>query len=362
MIKRLALAALLATSALPGLRAEDKVLNFYNWTDYMDPHAIAAFEQSTGVKLRLDYYDSLETLEGKMLAGHSGYDVVVPTSEPTFSRLIAAGALRPLDRSKIPDMAAEDPALLKRVTTSDPGNKYGAIYLWGTIGLGEIPSKIKALAADAPMDSWDLLLKPENAKKIAPCGITMMDSATDVIPSVLKYLHHDPSSTNAKDLADVEKTLMAIRPYIRTFSSGGTVEALAAGTTCLALAYSGDVIQASGRAAEAKRDAVVYVAPKEFTQLWFDMLAVPKDAPHPELAMQFINFLLQPKVIAGITNTVHYPNAVPGSRDQVDAAVRDDHNVYPDAAALGRSFTVAAVSQAATKARTRMWERFKAGS
>ncbi len=188
-----------------------------------------------------------------MLAGHSGYDIVVPTSEPTFSRLIAAGALLPLDKAKLPNLAGEDPALLQRVATSDPGNKYGAIYLWGTIGLGEIPSKIKALFPDAPLDSWDLLFKPENARQARACGITMMDSATDVIPSVLRYLRHDPSSTDAKDLADVEKTLMAIRPYIRTFASGGAVEALASGQTCLVMSYSGDVIQASARAAEAKQ-------------------------------------------------------------------------------------------------------------
>ena len=360
-MKRLVLAALLSVTALSSPRAEDKVLNLYNWTDYMDPHAIEGFEKLTGAKVVSDTYDSLETLEGKMLAGHAGYDIIVPTSEPTFSRLIAAGALQPIDKAKIPTLAGEDPALLKRVATSDPGNKYGAIYLWGTIGLGEIPSKIDALFPGAPLDSWDLLFKPENAKKLAPCGITMMDSATDVIPTVLKYLHHDPSSTNPKDLADVEKTLMAIRPYIRTFASGGALEALAAGTTCVVMDYSGDVIQASDRAAEAKRDKVTYVAPKEFTQLWFDMLAVPKDAPHPALAQQFISYMLQPDVIAGVTNTVHYPNAVPASRDKVDAAVRDDPNVYPDAAALGRSFTVAAVNQAAVKARTRMWEHFKAG-
>ena len=341
--------------------AQDKVLNVYNWTDYIDPAALDRFKKETGVELHYDVYDSLETLEGKMLAGHSGYDIIVPTSEPTFSRLIRAGALLPLDKSKIPNMAGEDPALLSRVATSDPGNKYGAIYLWGTIGLGEIPSKIKALFPDAPLDSWDLLFKPENAKKLAACGITMMDSATDVIPSVLKYLHHDPSSTDPKDLAEVETTLMAIRPYIRTFASGGMVESLAAGQTCLGMDYSGDVIQAAGRAAEAKQAEVTYVAPKEFTQLWFDMLAIPKDAPHPALAMQFINFILQPDVIAGVTNTVQYPNAVPASRDKVSAAVRDNPNVYPTEAALGRSFTVAAAKEAAVKARTRLWAHFKAG-
>ena len=358
MIRSLLLLALL----LPfGLHAQEKVLNVYNWTDYIDPKALEQFKQQTGAAIHYDVYDSLETLEGKMLAGHSGYDIIVPTSEPTFSRLIAAGALLPLDTSKLPNLAGEDPALLQRVATSDPGNRYGAIYLWGTIGLGEIPSKIKALFPDAPVDSWDLLLKPENAKRLAPCGITMMDSATDVIPSVLKYLHHDPSSTDPKDLADVEKTLMAIRPYIRTFASGGMVEALAAGQTCLGLDYSGDVIQAASRAKEAKQAEVDYVAPKEFTQLWFDMLAMPKDAPHPDLALQFINFILQPSVIAGVTNTVQYPNAVPASKPMVDAAVRDNPNVYPDAAALSRSFTVTAVKEAAVRARTRMWARFKAG-
>jgi putrescine transport system substrate-binding protein len=343
-------------------RAQDKVLNVYNWTDYIDPAALDAFKKQTGAQIHYDVYDSLETLEGKMLAGHSGYDVIVPTAEPTFARLIASGALQALDKSKLPNLNGEDPTLLARVATSDPGNKYGAIYLWGTIGLGEIPSKIKALFPDAPVDSWDLMFKPENAKRLASCGITMLDSATDVIPTVLKYLHHDPDSTKPADLADVEKTLMAIRPYIRTFASGGAVEAMAAGETCLVFDYSGDVIQAAARAAEAHRDTVNYVAPREFTQLWFDMLAIPADAPHPELALQFINFLLQPSVIAGITNTVHYPNAVPASKPLIDPAVRDDPNVYPDGAALARSFTVAAVNQAAIRARTRMWAHFKAGN
>ena len=358
MLFRLLILALLLPLAA---HAQDRVLNVYNWTDYIDPAALDAFKKQFGVDLHYDVYDSLETLEGKMLAGHSGYDIIVPTAEPTFSRLIAAGALLPLDKAKLPNLGGEDPALLGRVAKSDPGNKYGAIYLWGTIGLGEIQSKIKPLFADAPLDSWDLLFKPEDAKKLAPCGITMLDSATDVIPSVLKYLHHDPSSTDPKDLADVERTLMAIRPYIRTFASGGAVEAMAAGETCLVFDYSGDVIQASARAAEAKRDAVTYVAPREFTQLWFDMMAVPKDAPHPELAMAFINFMLQPKVIAGVTNTVRYPNAVPASKPMVDAAVREDPSVYPDEAALGRSFTVTAVAESAVRARTRMWARFKAG-
>ncbi len=340
--------------------AQDRVLNVYNWTDYIDPKVLERFTGETGIKVRYDVYDSLETLEGKLLAGNSGYDIVVPTAEPTFSRLIAAKALRPLDRSKIPHWSNLDPTLMQRVQTSDPGNGHGAIYLWGTVGLGVIPERIKALDPEAPTDSWDLLLKPEHARKLAGCGITVMDSAIDTIPSVLKYLGRNPGSTDPKDLADVERTLMAIRPYIRTFASGGAVEALAGGQTCLAMTYSGDVIQASARAKEAGQAAVRYIAPKEGAELTFDMLAVPADAPHPAEAMQFINFLLQPDVMAAITNQVHYPNAVPASRDLIAPEVRDDPNVYPDTASP-RFFTVKATPQSADRQRTRMWARFKAG-
>ena len=351
---------LLAFVPAPGARAQERVINVYNWTDYIDPAVLERFTAETGIRVRYDVYDSLETLEGKLLAGRSGYDIVVPTSEPTFSRLIAAGAMLPLDRAKLPNWPNLDPALMGRVETSDPGNKHGAIYLWGTIGLGVIPERIKALAPDAPLDSWDLLLKPENAKRLAACGITMMDSAIDVLPSVLKYLGRDPASTDAKDLADAERALMAIRPYIRTFASGGAVEALAAGQTCLVLTYSGDVVQAAVRAKEAGRQEVRYVAPREFAQLSFDMLAVPKDAPHPAEAHQLINFLLRPEAMAAITNRVRYANAVPASLPLVRPEVREDPNVFPPS--LERFFTVRASAQAVDRARTRMWARFKAGS
>ena len=342
--------------------AQQRVVNMYNWTDYIDPKILERFTAETGIKVQYDVYDSLETLEGKLLAGRSGYDVVVPTSEPTFSRLISAGALQPLDSAKIPNLRNLDPKLMQRVQTSDPGNKYGAIYLWGTIGLGIIPERVQAAAPGVPMDSWDLLLKPENAKRLQACGITLMDSAIDTIPTVLKYLGKSPESSDTKDLALVEKTLMAIRPYIRTFASGGAVEALAAGQTCLAMTYSGDVIQAGVRAREAGQKEVRYVTPKEFAQLSFDMLAVPKDAPHAAEAMQLINFLLRPEIMAAITNAVRYPNAVPASLPMVMPAIKDDPNVYPPESALARMFTVRAPGQTSDRARTRMWARFKAGS
>lgn len=358
----LLLALTLLAPLLPRAQAQERVLNVYNWTDYIDPRVLERFTAETGVRVRYDVYDSLETLEAKLLAGRSGYDIVVPTAEPTFSRLIAAGALLPIDRAQVPNWRNLDAGLMRRVESSDPGNRHGAIYLWGTIGLGVVPERVQALAPGAPMDSWDLLLKPENARRLAECGITMMDSAIDVIPSVLRYLGRDPESAEAKDLADVERTLMAIRPYIRTFSSGGAVEALAGGQTCLVMSYSGDIIQASVRAKEAGQREVRYVLPREFGQLWFDMLAIPKDAPHAADAMRFVNFLLQPDVMAAITNQVRYPNAVPASRDLIDPAVRDDPNVFPPEAAQARLFTVRATTQAADRARTRMWARFKAGS
>jgi putrescine transport system substrate-binding protein len=356
----LLLAALFLVSA--SARAEERVVNVYNWTDYIDPRAIAGFEQATGIKVRYDVYDSLETLEAKLSAGNSGYDVVVPTDQPTFARLVREGALATLDRAKLPHAAGLDPALMQQVRAADPDGTHGVIYLWGSIGLGLLPDRVHALAPDAVTDSWDLLLRPENAKRLAGCGITMLDSATDVIPSVLHALHRDPNSIDAGDLAAVAQALGAIRPYIRTFVSSGAVNALAEGSICLALSYSGDVIQAQARAQEAGRGTVVrYVAPREGAQLWFDMLAVPADAPHRDAALAFIDYLLRPEVIAGITNVVRYPNAVPASLPLVNAALRDDASVYPPAADRARFFTVHAVPAAAARARTRMWARFKAG-
>ncbi|HEY2132289.1 MAG TPA: polyamine ABC transporter substrate-binding protein [Acetobacteraceae bacterium] len=343
--------------------AQDRVVNFYNWTDYIDPTVITRFTKATGITVHSDTYDSLETLEGKLLAGSSGYDVVVPTSEPTFSRLVRSGALLPLDKAKLPHLAGEDPALMKQVESSDPGNRFGAIYLWGTIGMGENVAKIHALFPDAPLDSWDLLFKPENAARIASCGITMMDSAIDVIPTVLHVLGRNPDSTDPADLAAVAKALGAIRPYIRSFASGGAVEEMASGETCLVMSYSGDMIQAAARAEEAGHGGQIrYVAPREGAQLWFDMLAIPKDAPHPADALAFIDFLLQPEMMAGITNHVRYPNAVPASRPGVEPAIAGDPGIYPPPEAVKNFFTIGAVPEDAARARSRMWARFKAGN
>ncbi|HVY16798.1 MAG TPA: polyamine ABC transporter substrate-binding protein [Rhodopila sp.] len=361
MVPRFLLTLLLVLAVLPA-HAQDRTVNFYNWTDYIDPAVLARFEHETGIHVRYDVYDSLETLEAKLLAGHSGYDVVVPTSEPTFSRLVRAGALAPLDKAKMPNLGNLDPVQMKRVASSDPGNRYGAIYLWGTTGFGYNVADVRKLAPGAPTDSWDLLFKPENAKRLAGCGITILDSAIDVVPVVLRWLGRDPNSTDPKDLAAVEAALHAIRPYIRGFVGGGAVEQLANGETCLALDYSGDVVQAATRAAAAGNGVQVrYVAPKEGAQLAFDMLAVPADAPHKADAMALVNFLMQPDVMAAITNKVRYPNAVPASDALINPAILNDPSIYPPAAAQAHFFTVGPVPPAAARARSRMWLRLKAG-
>ena len=358
----LAAAAAVALLAAAPVAAQERVVNVFNWTDYIDPKVLERFTAETGIRVRYDVFDSLETLEARLSAGRSGYDVIAPTNEPTFSRLIAAGALQPLDRARIPNAAGLDPTLMARLDSSDANNRHGVIYLWGTIGLGLNVERIRALSPNAPLDSWDLLFRPENARAIARCGITIMDSQTDVIPTVLRYLGLNQNSTHNDDLRRVEQTLLAIRPFVRSFASGGALEQLASGEACLAMTYSGDVIQAQVRAAEANRGvSVKYVAPKEGAQLWFDVLAIPRDAPNPDNAHAFINFVLRPDNIAAITNAVRYPNAVPASKPMIDPAILADRNVYPAEEDFARFFTVSALPQAADRARNRAWARFKAG-
>ena len=241
--------------------------------------------------------------------------------------------------------------------------RYGAIYLWGTIGLGIRLDKVRAIAPDLALDSLDVLLKPENAAKLAGCGLAVMDSATDVLPSVLHWLGRDPDSAEPADLRAAEQALLAVRPHLRAIpGSGALLDMLATGEICVALTYSGDVIQAAARAREAGRGVEIgYVTPASGPHLSFDMLAIPADAPNPDAAQAFIDFLLRPEVMAAVTSHVRYPNAVPASLPLVAAAVRDDPNVYPPAAALARAFVPGTLPPAAERARNRLWNRFRAG-
>ncbi|MBI0433891.1 extracellular solute-binding protein [Roseomonas sp. KE0001] len=360
----LTLPVLLALGAPGPVAAQQPpVLNVYNWSDYIDPYAVARFQQETGIRIRYDVFDSLETLEGKLSAGRSGYDIIVPTSEPTFARLVRAGALLPLDRDRIPNWGNQDPLLLRQVEASDPGNRHGAIYLYGTVGLGIRLDRVRELLPGAPLDSLDLLMKPENAQRLARCGIAVMDSATDVFPSVLRWLGRDPNATDAASQRAAEEALLAIRPYVRAITASGNImDALATGEYCVALTYSGDVIQARARAQAAGRGVEIgYVQPREGAQLWFDMLAIPADAPNPAAAHAFIDFLLRPAVMAGITNQVRYPNAVPAATALVDPAVRQDPNVYPTTEMLQRTFIATTLAPAVERGRSRSWNRIKAG-
>ncbi|NMJ41805.1 polyamine ABC transporter substrate-binding protein [Roseomonas sp. JC162] len=362
MLRRLLPVLALLLAALPAA-AQERVLNVYNWSDYIDPYAVARFTRETGIRVRYDVYDSLETLEGRLAAGRSGYDIIVPTSEPTFARLLRAGALREIDRERIPNWRNLDPVLMDRVAAIDPGNRHGAIYLWGTVGLGLRLDRVRAALPDVPLDGLDVLLKPENAQRLARCGIMVMDSPTDVLPSVLRWLGRDPNGNSAEDLRAAEQALMGIRRHVRAIiPSSAILDALATGEVCAAMTYSGDVIQAAARAREANRGVEIgYVMPRQGAQLWFDMMAIPADAPNPEAAHAFINFLLQPDVMAGITNQVRYPNAVPASRPLVEEAVRNDPSVFPPAEALAATFVAGTPSREVERLRTRLWSRFKAG-
>lgn len=343
-------------------RADAETLNVYNWNDYIAEDTLDRFTAETGIAVNYDVYDSLELLEQKLLVGRSGYDIIVPTARPTLARLITAGAVQKLDKAKIPNLANLDPALMQRVASADPGNAYAAIYLWGTIGMGIIPEKITALMPDAPLDSFDLLFDPSVTGTIAPCGVTLLDSAIDTLPTVFHYLGFDPDATEPAALMAVQERLSAVRGDLKTFVTGGVINSLAGGDTCAALGYSGDVLQASQRAAEAGAPFTVeYVIPKEGVQVWFDVLAIPSDAPNPDAAHKFIDFVLQPEIMADISNYVQYGNAVPASLPMVDPEIRDDPAVFPSAEAIDGMFTVTELPPAAARQRTRVWTRVKTG-
>src|SRR5271155_4061685 len=363
-----ALGLLLTLSACGGKPAADggasaaaapRVLNLYIWSDYLAPNTLADFEKQTGIKVHVAYYDTNETLETKLLAGSSGYDVVVPTAS-YFERLIKAGAFMPLDKSKLPNLKNMDPQLMARVAQHDPDNAHGVIYLWGTNGIGYNEKMIKALMPDAPLDSWRMVFDPQVASKVAKCGISVLDSPAEMMRAVFNYLGKDPNSQKPEDLAQGEAVLLKIRPYIRSINSSEYIEALANGDLCVAVAYNGDVMQARDRAQDANKGIEIkYSIPKEGTILWFDMLAIPKDAPHPESAYAFINFIMTPEVIAEITNFKGYANA--NAVAQPLASVKNEPAIYPTPELMPKLTVQLADSEDQTRAITRVWEKFKTG-
>ena len=348
--------------ALPAAGEEPR-LNVYNWSDYIAPDTIAKFEAETAIKVSYDVYDGNEVLEAKLLSGRSGYDVVVPSASPFMARQIAAGVYRALDKSKLPGWQNLDPHILELVADADPGNGHGVPYLWSDTGIGFNETQVDAaLGEAAPVDSLALLFDPVVAEKLAPCGISVLDTPQEVFPAVLAYLGLNPKSRDLGDLDKAFAALQKIRPYIRKFHSSQYINDLAGGDLCVALGYSGDVIQARNRAREAgKQVKIAFRVPKEGAMMSVDMLGIPADAPHPDNALRFIDYLLRPAVIADTTNAVWYPNPNLPATPLVKPEIRNDPAVYPPEEIRRRLYVDLPAPAAYERARTRAWTRLKSG-
>ncbi len=340
----------------------DKVVNVINWSDYIAEDTNDNFEKATGTKVVYDVFDSNEVLETKLLAGSSGYDVVVPSSD-FLGRQIKAGVFHPLDKSKIPNYANLDPEIMKRLENLDPGNQYGIPYMIGTTGIGYNVDKLTAAFGSTDIaNSLDLIFKPENISKMKDCGVTVLDAPVDIIKIALHYLGEDPNSEDPKVIEKAMPLLKSIRPYITTFHSSSYIDALANGDTCLVLAWSGDIIQARDRAKESGNGVnIAYSIPKEGAPQWFDMLAIPKDAKHLDEAHAYINYLLDPKVMANNSNFISYPNAIPATRPLIDPDVLADPTLYPPPEVAAKLWTFKISSPQAAEQYTRMWTDLKTG-
>ncbi|OJY43292.1 MAG: spermidine/putrescine ABC transporter substrate-binding protein PotF [Rhizobiales bacterium 64-17] len=342
--------------------AQQRTLNVYNWSDYIDPQVLADFTKETGIKVQYDTFDANEVLETKLLAGKSGYDIVVPTAY-FLERQIKASVFLPLDKAKLPNLKNAWPEITQRLAAYDPGNRFAVNYMWGTTGIGYNVKKARdILGADARIDSWDLVFKPENLAKFKDCGVHMLDSPDDIIPAALHYLGLDVNATDPATLDRAGNLILKVRPFVRKFHSSEYLNALASGEICLVVGWSGDIKQAQKRAAEAKNGVdIAYAIPKEGTQMWFDNLAIPKDAKNIEEAHAFINYLLRPEVAARNSNFISYANGNLASQPLLDKAVRDDPGVYPDAAMMSRLYTVRAHDARTQRVINRLWTRIKTG-
>ena len=362
-MRRITLLAGLVAAALavPSVQAAAREVKVYNWSDYIGETTLADFKTATGITALYDVFDSNETLEGKLLAGRSGYDLVVPSNH-FLGKQIKAGAFQKLDRALLPNWDNLDPLLLKQLQVNDPGNQYAVPYLWGTNGIGYNVAKVKEVLGIEQIDSWDVLFEPENMQKLASCGVSFLDSADEMIPSVLTYMGLDPNSHSAEDLAKAEAKLLAVRPYVTYFHSSKYIGDLANGNICVAAGFSGDILQAADRAEEAgKGIEIAYSIPNEGANLWFDMLAIPVDAGNPQEAHALINFLLDPAAIAGVSDYVGYANANTRAGELMDQDVRNDESVYPPQAVLDKLFISAELPVKVQRLMTRSWTKVKSG-
>ena len=358
---RKTLTAVAVTLGMAGAVQAAPTVHIYNWSDYIGETTLDDFEQASGIKPVYDVFDSNETLEGKLLAGRSGYDLVVPSNH-FLGKQIKAGAFQKLDRALLPNWQNLDPVLLKQLETNDPGNQYSVPYLWGTNGIGYNVEKIKAVLGVDTIDSWATVFEPDNMKKLSACGVAFLDSADEMIPAVLKYLGKDPNSTSPDDYKLAEDKLMAVRPYVTYFHSSKYIGDLANGDICVAVGFSGDIIQAADRADEAGKGVqIAYAIPKEGANLWFDMMAIPADAKNVKEAHAFINYLLEPAVIAKVSDYVGYANPNPKAGELMDPEVRNDESVYPPQAVLDNLFISAELPPKVQRQMTRSWTKIKSG-
>ncbi len=339
-----------------------RVVNVYNWSDYIDPKVLEAFTKDTGIKVQYDTFDANETLETKLLAGKSGYDVVVPTGY-FLERQIKAGVFQKLDKTRLKNLDNLWPDIAKRLSVYDPGNQYAVNYMWGTTGIGyNVKVMRDRLGPNGTINSWDIVFKPDNLAKFKDCGVHMLDSADDIMPAALHYLGLNPNSTDTGELDKAAELLMKIRSSVRKFHSSEYLNALAGGEICLVVGWSGDIKQAQKRAVEAKNGVEIgYSIPKEGAQMFFDNLAIPKDAGHVVEAHAFIDYLMRPDVAAKNSDLVAYANGNLASQKLIDKAVFDDKSVYPDAATMSRLYTVGARDQKSQRLLNRLWTRVKTG-
>ena len=345
-----------ASQAAEGVR-------IYNWTDYIAPDTLKNFEKASGQAAHYDVYDSNETLDAKLMAGRSGYDVVFPSNH-FMARQIQGGALKPLDRSKLPGWENLNPVLMKALETNDPGNRHGFPYLWGTTGIGYNVDKVKAVLGEGvAVDSWDLIFKPEQLAKLAQCGVAILDNGPEMLPIALHQLGLPHHSQNLDDYKKAEALLMQMRGNVRYFHSSKYVGDLANGDICVAIGFSGDIMQAASRAAEAGNGVKIeYVIPKEGAPMWFDMVSMPADAPNEAAGYAFMNYLLQPEVMAAISNHVHYANGNAKADGLVDPALKADNKVYPPQEVMSKLYALEAMPLKIDRVRTRIWSKVKSGT
>ncbi|MDG1582828.1 extracellular solute-binding protein [Pseudomonas sp. GOM6] len=360
--KKMLIALCLTASAVGVAQAADTSVKVYNWSDYIAEDTNANFEKETGIKVVYDVFDSNETLEAKLLAGSSGYDVVVP-GNMFLAKQIKAGVFQKLDRSKLPNWKNLDADLMKALQSTDPGNQYALPYLWGTTGIIYNVDKVKAALGVDTIDSWEVIFEPKNLQKLKACGVTMLDAPQEIMAAALFYQGLNPNPTSTEDIAKAETLMMSIRPYVTYFHSSKYITDMANGDICVSVGWSGDAFQAQARSDEAKNGVnIAYAIPKQGAASWYDMLALPVDAKNPDAAHAYLNHLLKPEVIAPITDYVAYPNGNAASTPLVAEEIRNNPGIYPTAETMKKLYVLGELSPKVQRAMTRSWSKIKSGT